>query len=164
MIGNVTLAVGSKRQTVISCSKLTNCHVVIHPTCLLLIMSPYIEVIGFMASKNDVDEFTLELLESPLRLIQMVKGTLCVGIRCWEAWQSVGIWRPGNENRLRYHVLLLATKTPEDPLRPFHGKATKVRGSNSPWNVQMQTSCCQGFAVSPFYPHGMHVFIMKMQR
>ncbi len=48
--------------------------------------------------------FTLEWMESPVRLIQTLKGALCVCSGRRGAWQSVSIWRPGNENGLINHV------------------------------------------------------------
>ena len=33
-----------------------------------------------------------------LHSIQMLRGTLFISMRCWEAWQNVGIWWPGNVN------------------------------------------------------------------
>lgn len=56
-------------------------------------------------SNNEADGFTLELLESPMRLILTLKGTLCVGIRRQGAWESVGIWQPGSENGLVIYVI-----------------------------------------------------------
>ena len=39
-------------------------------------MSPYIDVIGLMASNHDADGFTLELDESLVRLVEMLTGLL----------------------------------------------------------------------------------------
>lgn len=53
------------------------------------------------------DGFTLALLESLVHLIQMLKCAVCVGITCWGPWQRVGIWRPGNENRLFFVIKVI---------------------------------------------------------
>ena len=49
-------------------------------------------------------------MERLVRFILSLRGALCVGTKRWWPWQSLGIWRSGNENGMVQRVIKRAPK------------------------------------------------------